>query len=142
MHKMCRCAAMRGRTILSARRVCFAHIQRKNYFKLWGILKSLRAFQNPFFHRWGRKGCSACFLRKRWRCGKHPNPLSLCSTNPTPPKGGALGITAKLPVSPEALPLGELSPQVTERASTPTDKTAGFLHDTTCEKRGCCKITL
>ena len=43
-------------------------------------------------------------------------------------------MTTKFPGSPEALPLGELSPQVTERASTPTDKTAVFLYDSFREK--------
>ena len=44
--------------------------------------------------------------------------LSVCSrwSHPPPPKWEALAVHAKLPVSPEALPLGELSPQVTERA--------------------------
>ncbi len=38
----------------------------------------------------------------------------------TSPKGGGSGEEKKLLVLPRALPLGELSPQVTERAGTPS----------------------
>ena len=48
--------------------------------------------------------------------------LSVCSrwSHPPPPKWEALAIHAKFPVSPEALPLGELDAKRPERARTLT----------------------
>ena len=61
-----------------------------------------------------RGGCRACFLWKRRRSGGRARPLSLAPLGSSP-KGRALGMAARFPVSPEPLPLGEVSPQVIER---------------------------
>ena len=49
---------------------------------------------------------------------KRARPLRQCLRIATSPKGRGLGSPAKFPVSPEALPLGELDAKRTERART------------------------
>ncbi len=91
--------------IENGRRVRFGHYQRKNYFKFRVSGKSAD-FPETHFHGRGRRGnrhLQRRFLRK---CGAAVSVLAL----------SVLAVHAKLPVSPEALPLGELSPKVTERA--------------------------
>ena len=61
----------RGRTIWNARRVRFAHKQRKNYFK-FAMPENLRIFRNCLFtggDAAGNGSCRACFLRKQPRGG-------------------------------------------------------------------------
>ena len=54
----------------------------------------------------------------RRRKQKRTRPLRQCLRIATSPKGRGLGSPAKFPVSPEALPLGELARKRTERART------------------------
>ena len=68
----------------------------EEYF-YFGVLKSLRAFQNPFFTDGVvtvNGSCCACFLRKQSRCGKALlligsglNPLRLTSVRQLPRRG-------------------------------------------------------
>ena len=121
---------MRG-TIGNALRIRFAHIQRKDYFKFRNTGASADA---PVFHfhRWGRNGkrqLQRRFLRKRGAAGKFPVDFQRVKPSQALPRqlsrresqavnlvAKALGIMRKLPAVLLALPLGELSPQVTERA--------------------------
>ena len=74
----------------------------EKYF-YFGVLKSLRAFQNPFFT--GGEPSQAL-----------PRQLPRRGSQDLKPAAKALGETRKFPGVLLALPLGELSPQVTERA--------------------------
>ena len=114
-------------TIWNARRVRFAHKQRKNDFN-FAILENLRIFQNCLFTGGVVKGncsCRAAFCESAALWG------SFCWSTPSqalprqlPRRGSqavtlvakASGIMRKLPAVLLPLPLGEVSPQVTERA--------------------------
>ena len=88
--------------------------------------------------------CSAGFLRKHPRCGKRPNPLRLLTAfASTSPKGRGSGETVHFALEletlrglPRALPLGELSPQVTERARLLTERARTFAANTPTVKTG------
>ena len=116
---------------------CFRHwrrsssLQRKNFFD-FGVLKSLRAFRNPFFTggvATVNGSCCACFLRKQSRCGKAfagfqwaepsqalPRQLPQRGSQAVNFDAKVLSVMREFPAVLLALPLGELSPQVTERA--------------------------
>ena len=87
---------------------CFGHIQRKNYFNL-GVLKSLRAFQNPFFTGgvvMANGIFCAGFLRKHSRGGKYPLSLAALASSP---KGTPFVAAANFPALPKAVPLGKVA---------------------------------
>ena len=64
----------------------------------------------------GRQGAAAApaSYGSGGAAGGRASPLSRALLGSSP-KGRALGMAARFPVSPEPLPLGEVSPQVTER---------------------------
>ena len=93
---------------------------------IFGIAERLRTLRYPIFTGgvvMASGICSACFLRKRRRCGEQPRPLRLLTTfASTSPKGRGLGKemkfawTAKGSPFEERLPplRGKMSPQVTK----------------------------
>ena len=112
---------------------CSAHNQRKDYF----IFRNTGASADApvfHFHRWGRNGkrqLQRRFLRKRSAAERFPADLQRAEPSQALPRQlsqgesqavkfitKVLGIMRKLPAVLLALPLGELSPQVTERAHT------------------------
>ena len=112
---------------------CYAHNQRKDYF----IFRNTGASADApvfHFHRWGRNGkrqLQRRFLRKRGAAGKFsaafqraepsqalPRQLSQGESQGLRLVAKVLGSMRKFPAVLLALPLGELSPQVTERAHT------------------------
>ena len=82
-------------TIWNARRICFAHHQRKNYF-YFGATERLRALRCSIFTGGvvtANSRCRACFRWKR-RCGGKGlrmrwNPLSHALRRASSPEGGA-----------------------------------------------------
>ena len=122
---MCRCGGNAG-TILNALRVAL----RINSGRII-LIEQCRAACGLSGIAFSQSGavetsgiCSAGFLRKHPRCGKRPSPLRLLTAfASTSPKGRGSGETAHFALEletlrglPRAPPLGELSPQVTERA--------------------------